>query len=1359
MTSVKVAVRVRPLNSREDGLDSQVIIQMEGDKTKIINPKSSEHGGEGDSARDHFKVREFTFDHSFWSVNEKDGHYATQTQVFSSLGEDVVNSAFDGYNVCIFAYGQTGSGKTYTMMGSKEDPGLIPRYCNTLFSRLTDNSASYQVHVSYLEIYNEKVRDLLSSVSTNPNKPSHNLRVREHPRDGPYVQDLSKHVVVHYDALAELMVKGNMNRTTASTNMNDVSSRSHAIFTITFTQARFMDGLPSERQSKINLVDLAGSERADATGATGQRLKEGGSINKSLVSLGNVISLLAERSENGNKGRNAYIPYRDSVLTWLLKDSLGGNAKTIMIATISPADVNYGETLSTLRYANRAKNIINRPTVNEDPNVRLIRELREEIARLKSLLDGAPDISPRDQEKLHEKEARIKVLTEEWAEKWKESANLLQDKNLALRQEGLGVILDSTLPHLIGIDDDVLSTGIKLYHLKEGITKIGSEESEEQQDIIIAGPEVTTEHCVIEHQDGSVFLHPIEGALCAVNGHAIGEPTKLTQGMLITLGKTNMFRFNHPEQVKELKKMQTNVRKSASTISLHQGGEAAPKLSLLSQSMSDLYRSNESLALNGSLLSLYLERWDISSTTYREDQEELEQKRMEIMELEDTYTSREEQRREMERQVQEELAEKNDRLMQLEEEIDTIKSKNNPYDNIVEGLRQLDRQEEELLEDLRISKENLLKEVENLTWYPDQVREEEVIASVVADLNKQISDMERQIDDFKDAAQMQKEALSGEEKEVLEKQRLLARELSSLEADYEAEKRQLLSNNENVLHEVQDLALREEDILSQHRDTDALKKAQWQEGLSRLKEHNITIEEAWGDLEENEAVVKARLQNGGFSSAQEKLSCEQEAQQLSEARRLLGEEEKTFAAHQQAEMLRVEREMEAWEEQKAAELGSISSSRRNVLWRHSEKLQRLDGQMEHTRDTAQEVKAELEQVQNRMCKVNADTEKEVASLQQEHEARVEERRSVERKSEQKEQQRRDKIEELESEIDSLEHMYQVRLDDIQTERMRLVGLQEEVLRKSSLDAGSGPPLDLHMAHDLKTQRLELETRQKELETFKTELESAKSELESRQRKFDEEREAQLDKLEFEKLKLLDMERQDRVNSLVEQEVKCRLFEEKLERERLRKAEREREKQERDREIQKLKSMHQREMNQLKAKLEDGALGKNRSLVRSQSCTTDAMPTESFRRNLVKQLTLAEPQAPLNIEVPTFVLRGSGRDLHYEYLVKVSVGSESWCIFRRYSRFREMHTTLKKKYPVVNQLVFPPRRFFHKNKKVAAERRQLLEEYVRHAVELCMRITECPLHPSQNRQITKQALVDFEPFFRRGLFETARNLTS
>jgi kinesin family protein 1 len=258
----------------------------------------------------------------------------------------MLHHSFEGYNVCIFAYGQTGSGKSYTMMGKPEggEKGIIPRTCEEMFDKIVSNSdpsLSFSVEVSYMEIYCEKVRDLL-----NP-KSSGNLRVREHSKLGPYVENLAKLAVTSFANINDLMDEGNKARTVAATNMNETSSRSHAVFTIILTQKKHdsMTGLNTEKVSKISLVDLAGSERAKDTGAEGKRLQEGANINKSLTTLGKVIHALAASKKKGD-----YVPYRDSVLTWLLKENLGGNSKTAMIAAISPAHINYEETLSTLRY-------------------------------------------------------------------------------------------------------------------------------------------------------------------------------------------------------------------------------------------------------------------------------------------------------------------------------------------------------------------------------------------------------------------------------------------------------------------------------------------------------------------------------------------------------------------------------------------------------------------------------------------------------------------------------------------------------------------------------------------------------------------------------------------------------------------------------------------------------------------------------------------------------------------------------------------------------------------------------------------------------------------------------------------------
>ncbi|KAG7472762.1 hypothetical protein MATL_G00112370 [Megalops atlanticus] len=387
--SVKVAVRVRPFNSRETSKESKCIIQMQGNSTSILNPKNPKE-----------PAKSFSFDYSYWShTTPDDPCFASQSLVYNDIGKEMLQHAFEGYNVCIFAYGQTGAGKSYTMMGKQEEgqEGIIPQLCEELFEKINDNSKeeiSYSVEVSYMEIYCERVRDLL-----NP-KNKGNLRVREHPLLGPYVEDLSKLAVTSYTDIADLMDAGNKARTVAATNMNETSSRSHAVFTIVFTQRRHDSetDLSTEKVSKISLVDLAGSERADSTGAKGTRLKEGANINKSLTTLGKVISALAEvdncTSKSKKKKKTDFIPYRDSVLTWLLRENLGGNSRTAMVAALSPADINYDETLSTLRYADRAKQIKCNAVINEDPNAKLVRELKDEVMRLKDLLraQGLGDI-------------------------------------------------------------------------------------------------------------------------------------------------------------------------------------------------------------------------------------------------------------------------------------------------------------------------------------------------------------------------------------------------------------------------------------------------------------------------------------------------------------------------------------------------------------------------------------------------------------------------------------------------------------------------------------------------------------------------------------------------------------------------------------------------------------------------------------------------------------------------------------------------------------------------------------------------------------------------------------------------------
>ncbi|KAJ9473418.1 Kinesin-like protein Klp98A [Diplonema papillatum] len=377
--AVRVLVRVRPFNAKE-GEAARPVIRMTGTTTTILDPSC-----------DFKKKDSFSFDDCFWSLPQGSDSLETarQEHVYACIGPQMVDSIWQGYNTCLFAYGQTGSGKTYTMMGDVACPvhkGIIPRLCTELFERINREqteqpSVSFRVDAAYHEIYNEKVKDLLT-------RQTPVLRVRQHPVTGPFVQGLSKHTVNDVHCVYQLLKRGDQERSTASTSMNDRSSRSHAIFTLTVTRLEMVGEVVENtiqtkvRGSKVNLVDLAGSERVLSSGVQGERFEEARSINLSLTTLGRVIDCLVER---GEKHKPALPPYRESALTWLLSDSLGGNSKTFMIATISPSTLHYHETLSTLRYSAKARCIINLATVNkEEESGKIATELKTKIHSLQS---------------------------------------------------------------------------------------------------------------------------------------------------------------------------------------------------------------------------------------------------------------------------------------------------------------------------------------------------------------------------------------------------------------------------------------------------------------------------------------------------------------------------------------------------------------------------------------------------------------------------------------------------------------------------------------------------------------------------------------------------------------------------------------------------------------------------------------------------------------------------------------------------------------------------------------------------------------------------------------------------------------
>nr|PIL98797.1 putative Chromosome-associated kinesin KLP1 [Toxoplasma gondii COUG] len=557
--SVQVAVRVRPFNSRERNLNAFCCISMNGRQTVItdLSKKNDE--------------KKFTFDYSYWSHDgyheEPSGyfspapgsHYADQKQVFSDVGQGVLDSAWEGYHACLFAYGQTGSGKSYSMVGYGENKGIIPIACEEIFRRIAQNkdpAKSFEVSCSMLEVYNEHVHDLLIKPST---RPPGGLEIRESKVLGIFVEGLSKRAVNSYAGIQKIVDEGTSNRSIGATLMNATSSRAHTVVSIELHQVTTMNGKQGRRISVIHLVDLAGSEKNDQTQAIGDRLKEGCAINKSLSALGNVISALADKAAGKDKGR--VVPYRDSKLTRLLQNALGGSCKTIMLCALSPASSNYDETLSTLRYADRAKQVKNFAVVNEDPTLRLIRELREENEKLRALLEGNNGASR------GLSEAERKVLEEEHQKEIRAMENALHDMEKSFQQKleesqkqaaaqtAQGAVDSATVPHLTVLNEDVLLSGQVKFAFPHapGQLWIGKKKGDWTPDVSLSGLGIFPRHCSCAFDAGKrvVYLTVEEGVnYTFVNGEKIGNKklVALKSGDRLVLGQAYAFLVVFPAE-------------------------------------------------------------------------------------------------------------------------------------------------------------------------------------------------------------------------------------------------------------------------------------------------------------------------------------------------------------------------------------------------------------------------------------------------------------------------------------------------------------------------------------------------------------------------------------------------------------------------------------------------------------------------------------------------------------------------------------------------------------------------------------------------------------------------------------------
>ncbi|XP_060645845.1 kinesin-like protein Klp98A isoform X1 [Drosophila nasuta] len=1234
MSSLKVAVRVRPFNSRENDMDAQLIVEMENKKTRLVKPRLQSIRDAGREAH-----HDFTFDYSYWSFDAEDSHFATQEQVYSDLGNDVVDCAYEGYNACVFAYGQTGSGKTFTMMGTPNNPGLIPRICEELFARMKvgqESGTGYRTHASYLEIYNERVKDLLAAQSTG-----HALRVREHRSLGPYVENLSQHAVSDFEEIQECIARGNAHRTTASTNMNDTSSRSHAIFTITFVQAVFMNDMPSETVSKIHLVDLAGSERANATGATGQRLKEGAHINKSLVTLGSVISALAEQTSaahmhnstslattpNSGTKRVLYIPYRDSILTWLLKDSLGGNSKTIMIAALSPADCNYSETLSTLRYANRAKNIINKPTVNEDANVKLIRELREEINKLKSMLTG--DIhslqpSLKVLADLQKKEAQEKVLTEEWTEKWKVAQSILQEqKSLGLRKSGVGVVLDSEIPHLIGIHNDV-TTGVTLYSLKEGETCIGTEDAELAPHIELVGDGIRPQHCSIVLKGGVATLHPCPQAQCWVNAHLIDEPKQISQGDIILLGRTNIFRFNNPSEAEKLRK---DLNRSQLDMS---------RLSLITSSRENLLSCSVNLdedSMTGSTSSPYKrsDRQYYPQRPMSRDDPELQDENRKILDT-----------------IENALKQLNVERVQMHDQYKTKVHK------LTAELKRLELDKMDGMQLLNCREQELLARKDMLLW---EKNNEKVQIDIVC---RQITAFQTQLDSKK--------------RDFSE---YVAKELQELHDCGKLDEMGMKIEEGTPLND---------ELLLQVSDSLDLFAAQFIKDT--VRRNNEEIRRLDEQIAEKERILNASTSK--IAKVDETMLEIQAQLDRLRLERIEGEKEaQSIKAKKQSMQLQV---------QSSNEMDDVSKS---------DTYKTCDTFPSDFSPTITE--GQQSPLSNCSCDAGdeaEDTRKDDFSGSSEDTSRTCTAGPSSGSAPSSQAVMSDSGVCLDSRNQALlqngvaaNHRHQMRTSD------------EETGSCSSCEIGRYPGLTraycpLHAKRRKIAAQKALIMKNLESDVNKTELDEQIADLQDLQRSYIQ----------------LEQELLQSVQDLEAHALCCA-----------------------EERAGHMASSIMRSSVMSPTSMEDSnSQGYSPSMTRScPSMLRECTEGEHF------------------ITIPTFVMRGAGKQTHYEYEVRIALPDGKLNILRRYSRFRELHLCMKHCYGAkISALPFPRRELFASNSEpVAKHRRRLLELYLRRLFVVCSKIPQCPIYEGPGGPgLTRASLVQLSSFFKKGLFENGKHGT-
>lgn len=528
--TIKVVVRARPPLPRESG---EAMVAQMSDQTVTIP---------GDGGAKH----NFNFDEIFDSTDPGSSTFSGQEDVYAKIGAPTLQAGLDGYNACLFAYGQTGSGKSFSVMGYGQDPGIIPRLTEELFvekEKVEKSGHKLKIFVSYVELYNNQIRDLLDA---KDGEKKEELRVVEHPKLGIYVPNLTESPVMELPDIQRLMDFGTKRRVTAATNMNSTSSRSHAVFTL---KLKRLESEKSGTSAQVHIVDLAGSERVSESKTEGTRLKEGCSINFALTVLGQVIRELTDPHKKGA----TFASYRSAKLTFMLKDAIGGNAKTTMLAAISPCANAAPETVSTLRFATSVKKVLLKPQVNAHTSSdEMVKHLKEELQKLKAQYEaggGDPDLH----DEIKERHRLLADFNKSEQQQIEESEKLMRERDEVMKNSGLSTVeiedmfgVEHEVPYLLNISDDPLLTGSLLYFIKPDVkTTVGSDAS---CTITLKGLGMPPHLCTLTNTNNDTIIleRATEEGRVICNGVVVQGQRQMKHNDWIMLGRASALRIGIP---------------------------------------------------------------------------------------------------------------------------------------------------------------------------------------------------------------------------------------------------------------------------------------------------------------------------------------------------------------------------------------------------------------------------------------------------------------------------------------------------------------------------------------------------------------------------------------------------------------------------------------------------------------------------------------------------------------------------------------------------------------------------------------------------------------------------------------------